>query len=421
MSIGLSFTGKIDSPQALLEAARVLAEERKYHLIAGEGGLKVTMCPLGGELGLMWRPEGETSGPWLVRGGCVSTPAGAGLHRAAVELLDNLPVRALTVEDETGFFQHRDFRRMKEGHFYPWLKTLVDVCRRESGEVVSGMQLCWSLEQYAPEDIPDTVVTPMGRFRLAELVRMLDEEGVEALADRFFLWNGRTQDAKFYRNRAINALWEHCCFAPSSRSLEDAGLNAAILDDLERSAKLDPALPQPRSAYLELCALADREPSLPAGPELEEEFAPGYRKGPVTHALGDLRLTLPGAYIYAWEPWEQGGGAHLWTDGDGPVWRVSAYRMREGEARFTDNLDSLNGVEGRELKGGALRWGWKEIYEDGERLYQAQCEVISGPALFLITVTCTGPGDLGQVAELIGRVAVVRNRAREETVQAAKE
>lgn len=421
MSIGLSFTGKIDSPQALLEAARVLAEERKYHLIAGEGGLKVTMCPLGGELGLMWRPEGETSGPWLVRGGCVSTPAGAGLHRAAVELLDNLPIRALTVEDETGFFQHRDFRQMKEEHFYPWLKTLVDVCRRESGEVVSGMQLCWSLEQYAPEDIPDTVVTPMGRFRLAELVRMLDEEGVEALADRFFLWNGRTQDAKFYRNRAINALWEHCCFAPSSRSLEDAGLNAAILDDLERSAELDPALPQPRSAYLELCALAEREPALTAGPELEEEFVPGYRKGPVTHALGDLRLTLPGAYIHAWEPWEQGGGAHLWTDGDGPVWRVSAYRMREGEARFTENLDSLNGVEGRELKGGALRWGWKEIREDGERLYQAQCEVISGPALFLITVTCTGPGDLGQVAELIGRVAVVQNRAREETVRAARE
>ena len=52
MSIGLSFTGKIDSPQALLEAAKALAEERKYHLAAGEGGMKVAMCPLGGELGI---------------------------------------------------------------------------------------------------------------------------------------------------------------------------------------------------------------------------------------------------------------------------------------------------------------------------------------------------------------------------------
>ena len=353
----------------------------------------------------------------------MSTPAGAGLHRAAVELLDNLPVHALTVEDETGFYRHRDFNRMKEEHFYPWLRTLVDVCRRESGEVVSGMQLCWDLEQYAPEDIPDTVVTPMGRFRLSELVDMLEREGIESLAGRFFLWNGRTRDAKFYRNRAIHTLWEDCCFAPSSRSVEDTAINDSILDDLERAAKLDPKLPLPRNAYMEVCALAEREPGLPEGPVLKEEFSPGYRKGLVTHAVGALRLTLPGSCLYGWEQWENGGGTHLWSggSGEGPVWRVNAYRMREGEARFTDNLDSLNGVEGRELKGGALRWGWKEIYEDGECLYQVQCEVISGPALFLITVTCTDPGDLGQVAELIGRVAVVRNRAREETVQAKKE
>ena len=114
MSIGLSFTGKIDSPKALLEAASILAEEQKYRLGVGETGLKVVMCPLGGELNILWRPEEDPAGPWLVRGSCVSTPAGAGLHRAAVELLDSLPVQALAVEDETGFCQHRDFQRMKE-------------------------------------------------------------------------------------------------------------------------------------------------------------------------------------------------------------------------------------------------------------------------------------------------------------------
>lgn len=423
MSIGLSFTGKIDRPEALLEAAKILAAEQNYHLTAGEGGLKVVLCPLGGEVGFLWRPEGDPAGPWLVRGGCVSTPAGAGLHRAAVELLDNLPIHSLTVEDETGFYRHRDFQRMKEEHFYPWLRTLVDVCRQESGKGVSGMQLCWDLEQYAPRDIPDTVVTPVGRFRLSELVNLLEERGIEALADRFFLWNGRTRDARFYRGRAINALWEKCYFAPSARSWEDEAVNASILDDLERAAKLAPTLPLPREAYQEVCALADRDPALPDGPSLAEEFAPGYRKDPVTHNLGVLRLTLPGILRYEWERWENGSGAHLWSDAssDSPVWRVSSYRMREGDAHFTDQLAALNGVEGRELKGGALRWGWKEVYEDGEPLYQAQCEVISGPFLFLITATCAGPGDLGQVAELIGRVAVVQNRAREETVQAKKE
>ncbi|MCI9156248.1 MAG: hypothetical protein HFF44_04800 [Lawsonibacter sp.] len=420
MSIGLTFTGKIDAPPVLLEAAKVLAETRNYHLIAGETGLKVTLCPLGGDLNILWRPEEDPVEPWLVRGSCVSTPAGAGLHRAVAELLDNLPIRALTVEDETGFYRHRDFRRMKEEHFYPWLKTLVDVCRQESGKGVSGMQLCWDLEQYAPEDIPDTVITPMGRFRLGELVRLVEREGIQALADRFFLWDGRTRDARFYRNRAINALWEKCCFAPSSRSKEDSAINSFILNDLERAAKLDPALPLPRSSYREVCALAERTPALPEGPELQEEFSPGYRKGLVTHAVGALRLTLLGSYLYGWEQWKNGGGTHLWSDGAGPVWRVNAYRAQQGDARFTNQLDQLHGVEGRTLKGGALRWGWREVREADELLYQAVCEVIAGPSLFLLTATCGDPGQLGTVAELIGRISVVSAAARRETVQAGR-
>lgn len=415
MSIGLSFTGRIDSPKSLLEAAQTLARERDFHLKVGETGLKAVLCPMGGELGILWRPAEDPAGPWLVRGGCISTPAGAGLHRAAVELLDSLPIRGLTVEDETGFYRHRDFQRMKEEHFYPWLRTLVDVCSQESGKGVSGMQLCWDLEQYAPRDIPDTVITPMGRFRLGELVRTVEQGGIDALAGRFFLWNDRTRDARFYRNRAINALWERCYFAPSARSGEDAAVNGAILDDLERAARMNPALPLPRSAYEEVCALAQRDAVLLQGPELAEEFLPGYRKDLITHGIGALRLTLPGSYLSGWEPW-QNGGARLWTDGTGPVWRVSAYRVREGEAQFTENLDALHGVEGRMLKGGALRWGWKEVYEDAERLYQAQCEVIAGPALFFLTVTCGSPEELVQAAELIGMISVVNSAAREETV-----
>ena len=106
---------------------------------------------------------------------------------------------------------------------------------------------------------------------------------------------------------------------------------------------------------------------------------------------------------------------------DSPVWRVTGYRVREGEARFTDNLDRLNGVEVRELKGGALRWGWREVREDGEPLYQAVCEVIAGPALYLLTAACTGPEGLGQIAQTIGGISIVTNTARRETVQTQKE
>ena len=114
---------------------------------------------------------------------------------------------------------------MKQEHFYPWLRTLVDVCRQESGKGVSGMQLCWDLEQYAPRDIPDTVITPVGRFSGRWMRETVEHQGIEALAERFFLWyHPGKRDALYNRQAALNLLWEHCYYAPSSRSREVSSL-----------------------------------------------------------------------------------------------------------------------------------------------------------------------------------------------------
>ena len=47
MSIGLSFTGKIDSPKALLEAASILAEEQKYRLGVERPASRLSCVPWG--------------------------------------------------------------------------------------------------------------------------------------------------------------------------------------------------------------------------------------------------------------------------------------------------------------------------------------------------------------------------------------
>ena len=52
MSIGLQFTGRIDHPEELLEAAAALAKTQGCRLTVGKGGLKIVLCPLGGELDL---------------------------------------------------------------------------------------------------------------------------------------------------------------------------------------------------------------------------------------------------------------------------------------------------------------------------------------------------------------------------------
>ncbi len=54
MSIGFSFTGKVKAPESLIEAAQKLSEEEYYQLDIQEDGLRLALCPLGGNLYVNW-------------------------------------------------------------------------------------------------------------------------------------------------------------------------------------------------------------------------------------------------------------------------------------------------------------------------------------------------------------------------------
>jgi len=271
-----------------------------------------------------------------------------------------------------------------------------------------------------PEDIPGTVITPTGRFSMKWLKSTLEQKGAEALGARLFLWaHPGERDALFHRNLALNQLWESCYFAPSTRSEEDASLNNAICVNLERAAQLDPGLPLPRAAYREVYALAGRKPALPEGPELESEFSPGYRKGMVTHAIGPLRLTLPGIYQFAWEEWDENSGCHKWRDdsGDSPIWRVNGYKMKNRSAAFTSVLKDDNDLTEFEIRGGAVRCGWRELEEDGQLYYQVRAEVITGPSLFVITVSHRTPEERSGIVELMRKITANLQDVEHHTAQ----
>lgn len=426
MSIGFAFTGKIKKPETLIQTAKKLAEERHYRIYQweapakDEAGLTLNLCPLGGALRLTWKKESGLFAQYAVEGECLSTPAGPGLHAAAVEALDGLDIQKLNVEDETDYYRHRDFGRMCAEHFYPWLSTIVSVCRHKEKEI-NNICVCWDMDQYRPVDVPGTVITPMGRFSIEWLKNTLEQQGVEALAERFFLWYHPGQwDALFHRNLALNQLWESCFFAPSSRSGEDANFNNAICTNLELAAEMDPSLPLPRKAYEEVCALAGRTPALPAGPELELEFEPGFRKGLVVHAVGPLRLTLPGRYQFEWEEWDEKSGCHKWWDesGGSPIWRVNGYKMRQGDATFTPVLQDDNDLTEFAISGGGVRYGWRALEEDGEPYYQVRAEVITGPSLFVITVSHMEQEQRPGIIELMKKIAVQVQDVEKHTVQA---
>ena len=425
MSIGFTFTGKVKKPEILIAAAKKVAEERYYGLSGWdplkENALNISLCPLDGVLRLSWKKESGLFGQWAVEGCCYSTPAGPGLHKAAVEALDALGIQKLNVEDETEYYQHRDFDRMLREHFHPWLKTMVDVLTGQFGEEHSNVCMCWDLDSYMPEDVPGTVVTPVGRFSAKWMRETVEHQGIEALAERFFLWyHPGKRDALYNRQVALNLLWEQCYFAPSSRSEEDTSINETICKNLEMAAMLDRNVPLPRRAYEEICALAGRAPALPNGPELEEEFKPGYRKGLVTYAIGTLRLTLPGRYRYYRETWEDGKGCDKWADlsSRSPIWRVNGYRVRSGDASFSPVLEKDNDLTEHEIKGGAIRYGWREMTDRERPYYQVRAEVVTGPSLFGITVTYLEPEERPGIEELMKKITVSTGQVEEQTIQA---
>ena len=341
---------------------------------------------------------------WIIEGGCQSSPIGAGLHKTAIDLLDMLPIRELDVDDETDYYEDHDFEHLKQAHFYSWLNQLVLMCKQHPDTCPIA---AWDMGRYRPRQINGTVITYMGRFSIPEMVNMVEQQGISALADRFFIWDSPEKDARFFRNRALNVLWEHCYFTPSDRSNEDRAINEGILNDLERAASMDPDLPLPRDIYREICTLAGRQPILPDGPELESSFPIGFRRDLVTHSLGELELTIPGSYRYEWEESENGEGTNLWCDIaiESPIWRVNRFESGAEITEFLPIFDGLEDPTEHETPGGRAKWGWRQLEGKEEPVYQIQCQVIAGLATFLITITYFKPEEKDEIAVLLGKLS----------------
>lgn len=402
-------TGHVQKIKDLVETAQRLTKESGYEIAVGEKGLGVQLCPTG-ELQIAWEKDAKKSGQWMVTVDCQTTPAGAGFHKAALELAEKLGIEDLKVDDETDYYSHRDFMRMKREHFYPYMRTMIKFCQEKLDKESSHICLSWNLDWYNPENVSQTVVTPMGRFKIKTLTELLEQQEIETLAQRFFLWENEKRDALFYRNRAIHQLWVECYFAPSSRSEMDKTINENILKDLEKAYQMNPQLAFPYKVYQELCKLDNKEPAIhEKRAELLFDFPVGYRKGLIAERLGKLRLTLPGSYQYECEAYDDGDGTNLWCDTsiDSPVWRVSGFRAQSGKATFSEDVEGLNNLTECDISNGRMRFGWRKFKENRKTFYAMECEVIAGEAFYFITVTYQKTKEKEKVIELLYKISAV--------------
>lgn len=327
-----------------------------------------------------------------VAGDCQTNLLGAGFHKAAVDIVDELMDISgflFELEDETEYYEHRDFERMRSEHFYHWLNAIVELCRERMNEGAGMTAVCWDCNKYMPQEVEGTVFSPFGRFRPERFIERVNRDGIEALAREFFMWNNEARDALFYRNTALNAMWEDCYFMPSARSAEDAEINTFIIDNLEKAAAMDASLPFPKEDYLALCTLAGRTPiDTSALPDYECEKPIGYRKDRVTYTVGNLKFTVPGSFLFFEE--ENSHGYYDAQNKDWHVVRLSAYSMPDDDVNYLD-ADQQMPVQEKFFENGKCRLyelGERECDDDTEYVYQ--CQVITERQFTIFTLSCEG-------------------------------
>lgn len=366
-----------------------------------ESSSTVSFCRLG-DLFLNYQHEGEgnTDNVISVNGDCQTNMLGPGFHKAAIEFIDRLQQATRTrfeVEDETDYYTERDFEAMKKKHFHKWLAKLFEIIQEQNNKGSTSLLFCWDINKYYPQSDNGIVISPLGSFRLSEVVRRIREEGIESFADDFFIWNNSERDARFHRGMALNAMWEDCYFMPSERSEEDARINGYIISELETTASLDPSLPFPKKEYEELCRLHGCVPVPTDGiPPYETEFAIGYRRGIVNHKVGKIRFSLPGSYLE-----DTDEGTLVYYDAAADNWhtvRCTGYST-DGEPDFLDVEEEM--IEEREFDGGKYRlydMGIDQDSEDEEPYPVYSCHALCPNQYTLFTLCASRLEDLKKLS-----------------------
>lgn len=401
MGLGFTIHTKIKDIEKFQQTVESQAVESGYNAEHDESSSTVSFCRLG-DLFLNYQHEGEgnTDNVISVNGDCQTNMLGPGFHKAAIEFIDRLQQATRTrfeVEDETDYYTERDFEAMKKKHFHKWLAKLFEIIQEQNNKGSTSLLFCWDLNKYYPQSDNGIVISPLGSFRLSEVVRRIREEGIESFADDFFIWNNSERDARFHRGMALNAMWEDCYFMPSERSEEDARINGYIISELETTASLDPSLPFPKKEYEELCRLHGCVPVPTDGiPPYETEFAIGYRRGIVNHKVGKIRFSLPGSYLE-----DTDEGTLVYYDAAADNWhtvRCTGYST-DGEPDFLDVEEEM--IEEREFDGGKYRlydMGIDQDSEDEEPYPVYSCHALCPNQYTLFTLCASRLEDLKKLS-----------------------
>ena len=404
MAIELSFTGQIKSRKRLVDNITKLSKHSSFGInIVDEENISVTLCPTG-EINFHV-VEGGLLRKTKVEGYFQSTPAGPGFHKAAVDFIDALDLGSLVYEDDSEYANDRDFAKLCNNHFYSWLEKLIEfACQKMDEGNKKPLFVCWQTNLYMPDVCGAKIVAPTGLWDIKFITQLIHVNGLEAFADRFFIWPHEQQDATFYRNSAMKLLWEDCYYVSSGRSENDADLNRSIIENLEKAYELNPMLPLPYDIYCEVCDLDGRLPIIPSTALcMNESNKPGYRKGMVKDTIDRLTITIPGSYQRHLEFNDDDWPITIWSDQstDSPVWRLTIFELEEEIEKPQLDSNRYDYYEEFEIEGGNGVLASQQYQEDGDDFYMVICQIASRTSLHLITVSYKEQKEFDMIRNLL--------------------
>ena len=325
--------------------------------------------------------EEEIYGEWKDGKLCVSArtnSAGPGYHAYLIDLLDGIGIAPLKVEDETGYYQDRNFTLLQE-EMTNWLKVLGGniLEMSEDGEN-KNLAVSLSTDWYPVTE--GFTNCPLGHFEKDFFKRMMNGEDT---GSEFFIWWNRPQDAAFFKNCAMNLIWCENNWLPPETDPE-ANIIAATLGCLEKAYALDPGLGYPLAEWSELAQLWKTKGYEPMSDALERlrsssgdigEPRCGYKRGQIIQNIRGWHLTRSGMMHY-----EQDENSDIWWDDDLTI-RTSIISVRFDKKVANKSEALLNSVteEEEDCEPFTLRTPeiaaciqHTQIEEDGELFFQTR-------------------------------------------------
>ncbi|MDR2504255.1 MAG: hypothetical protein LBD82_07760 [Deltaproteobacteria bacterium] len=269
-----------------------------------------------------------------------SAMTGPGYHANQINLLQaieqgtSLRWNYSSMRDDTGYYEHRDFKRLQDfmqGRLMEYSRELLALPQGQR-PVRTNLTMPYAM---LPKRHDYLACHALGYIH-ENFFRSIDEsKDKEPFCRAFFIWWDEGFSAEFYLKCALNLIWCHINWLPPELDAEFVYLEHA-LKSLELAWEARKDLPMPVPEWLEMARITrssdlmdDLIRRFPT--EINQPPAKGYRRRDVIHTLGEnqWRIALPGKMHKVFND----DGSLLFWDDKKRLIRISSTRRLDHQGR----------------------------------------------------------------------------------------